>query len=282
MNEQFDPVKYKEDLRKDWDEKIEIYYERYVSKRIGPFKSVEKLIEGTSLLERDRVLDVATGTGVVALEALKKVGSNGRVVGIDISTGALAIARKLSSNFRNLEFLEMDAEDLKFPDRSFDVVTSEFALMFFPNVQKALKEIKRVLVENGRIAVSVHGSAENAPFFSVITSSILDYIPHIVPAGRPSPHRFGDPEILSNEFAMAGFKNIHVESYTYAYNAGTFEDYWQDYMESTAFSLRAKMEELDPESHEKIKAESREKAKRFLKDDMIVFPWQVLIASAKS
>ena len=282
MNEQFDPAKYKEDLKKDWNEKAEIYHERYVSKKIGPFKSLEKLIAAAGLQRGDRVLDVATGTGIVAIEALKKVGNDGRVVGIDISTGPLAIAKRTAGNTNNLQFLEMDAEDLKFPDGSFDVVLSEFALMFFPDSQKALREMKRVLIRNGRIAVSVHGSADNVPYFSVIMSTLMKYVPDIIPAGRPGPHRFGEPNLLKVEFEKSGFSDINVASYTYPYNAGTFEEYWNEYMESTAASMRARIESLDAELHAKIKEESKAKAQGFLKDGKIEFPWQVLVASARS
>jgi len=282
LNEQFDPAKYKEDLKKDWNEKAEIYHERYVSKKIGPFKSLEKLIAAAGLQRGNRVLDVATGTGIVAIEALKKVGNDGRVVGIDISTGPLAIAKRTAGNTNNLQFLEMDAEDLKFPDGSFDVVLSEFALMFFPDSQKALREMKRVLVRNGRIAVSVHGSADNVPYFSVIMSTLMKYVPDIIPAGRPGPHRFGEPNLLKVEFEKSGFSDINVASYTYPYNAGTFEEYWNEYMESTAASMRARIESLDAELHAKIKEESKAKAQGFLKDGKIEFPWQVLVASARS
>lgn len=282
MNEQFDPAKYKEDLKKDWNEKAEIYHERYVSKRVGPFKSLEKLIAAAGLQRGDRVLDVATGTGIVAIEAVKKVGNDGRVVGIDISTGPLAIAKRIASNINNLQFLEMDAEVLNFPDGSFDVVLSEFGLMFFPDSQKALREMKRVLIRNGRIAVSVHGSADNVPYFSVIMSTVMKYVPDIIPAGRPGPYRFGEPNLLKAELEKSGFSEINVTSYTYPYNAGTFEDYWNEYMESTAASMRARIESLDQELHAKIKEESKAKAQRFLKDGKIEFPWQVLVASARS
>jgi len=282
LNEQFDPAKYKEDLKKDWNEKAEIYHERYVSKRVAPFKSLEKLIAAAGLQRGDRVLDIATGTGIVAIEAVKKVGNDGRVVGIDISTGPLAIAKRTASNTNNLQFLEMDAEDLKFPDGSFDVVLSEFGLMFFPDSQKALKEMKRVLVKHGRIAVSVHGSADNVPYFSVIMSTLTKYAPEIIPAGRPGPHRFGEPDLLRAEFENSGFNDVDVAGYTYQYNAGTFEEYWNEYMESTASSMRVKIESLDAGLYAKIKEESKVATQRFLKEGKIEFPWQVLVASARS
>ncbi len=282
MSEQFDPASYKEDLKKLWNEKAEIYHERYASKKVGPFKSLERLIDATKLQRGDKVLDVATGTGIVAIEALKKVGSDGMVVGIDISTGPLAIAKRTADNATNLQFMEMDAEDLKFPDGSFDVVLSEFALMFFPDSQKALSEMKRVLAKHGRIAVSVHGSADNVPYFSVIMSKLMKYAPEIIPTGRPGPHRFGEPALLRAEFEKSGFKEIIVVGYTYPYNAGTFEEYWTEYMESTATAMRAKIESLDAGLYARIKDESKAEARRFLKDGKIEFPWQVLVVSARS
>ena len=279
LSKQFDPVRYKEELKKDWSEKAHIYHEHYAAPRAGPFKSVEKLVEVAKLREGDRVLDVATGTGIVAMEALKKIGKSGKVVGIDISSGPLAIAKKEINNLSNVEFLEMDAEDLKFPDQSFDVVLNQFALFFFPDTQKALREIKRVLVRNGRIAISVHGSEENVPYFSISTS-ILHYIPDIRPAGAPTPYRFGKLEALKAELEKCGLKNIDIRSYTYTYNAGTFDDYWSEFMRSTANAIRSRLESLEPAMLEKIRNESKEKAEKFLNNGVIEFPWQVLVASA--
>ncbi len=282
MSEQFDPASYKEELKKLWGEKAQTYHDKYASKKLGPFKSLEELINAAKLQKGDRVLDVATGTGIVATEAIKRVGNNGKVVGIDLSPGPLEIAKRTAGSIRNLQFLEMDAEELKFPERSFDVVFSEFALMFFPDSQKALREMRRVLVDHGRIALSVHGSADNVPYFSVIMSSLMKHVPDIVPAGRPSPHRFGELGLLRREFENSGFKEINVSSYSYPYNMGTFEEYWNDYMESAAASIRTKIESLDARSYANIKEESRIKAERFLKDGKIDFPWQVLVASARS
>ncbi|MBE43948.1 MAG: hypothetical protein CMO16_02045 [Thaumarchaeota archaeon] len=280
LNKQFDPIKYKENIKKDWSEKACFYHEHYVTPRVGPFNSLQKLIEVAKLREGDRVLDIATGTGIVATEALKKVGKSGKVVGIDISPGPLEIAKREIGNIDNVELLEMDAEDLKFPDQSFDVVISQFAFFFFPNTQKALREIKRVLLNNSRVAISVHGAEENVPYFTSISSSILHYIPDIRPSGTPSPYRFGKPNAMKAELEKCDLNDIDIKSYTYTYNVGTFDDYWLKFMRSTANIIRNRLESLDTHILEKIKDESREKAQRFLKGDKIEFPWQVLVASA--
>ena len=109
-----------------------------------------------------RVLDIATGSGVVALLAAAKVGATGRVVGIDLSEGMLAAARQNAARAPALraEFLAMDAEQLQFGDASFDSVLSLFALHHFPNPAVALAEMLRVLRPGGTLCVGV-GSGPN-------------------------------------------------------------------------------------------------------------------------
>ena len=108
------------------------------------------------LKDGDQVLDVGTGTGVVALDAAARVGRKGRVTGIDLSQGMLAIARKHGIPYNGvLEFREMDAEHLAFGDSSFDSVVSLFALLHFPDPLLALREIHRVLRPGGSIALAV-------------------------------------------------------------------------------------------------------------------------------
>ena len=280
LSRRFDPVRYKEDVKKDWSEKASIYHERYVAPKAGPFKSVEKLIEAAKLREGDKVLDIATGTGIVAIESLKKIGMYGKVVGIDLSSGPLKIARKQIENVDNIEFFEMDAEDLQFPDQSFDVAISQFALFFFPDTQKALREIKRVLLDDGRVAISVHGTEENVPYFTSISSSILHHLPDIRPAGTPNPYRLGKPNALKAELEKCDLKNIDIKIYNYTHKAGIFDDYWRDFIRTTANTIRTRLESLEPNMLQQIKIESRIKAEKFLKGGTIEFPWQVLIASA--
>lgn len=105
-----------------------------------------------------RVLDVGTGTGLVALQAASRVAPHGSVLGIDLSEGMLAVARAKAAQAgfaKHLNFRRMDAEALELEDRSFDAVVSLFALFHFPNPLRALQEMYRVLRPRGTLVLGV-------------------------------------------------------------------------------------------------------------------------------
>ena len=110
------------------------------------------LAEITGIKPGDRVLDVACGTGVLACEVARRVGSTGNVTGLDLNEAMLAVARGLRPE---IEWRQGNAAKLPFEDCAFDVVVSQFALMFFPDRVTALREMWRVLASHGRLAVAV-------------------------------------------------------------------------------------------------------------------------------
>ena len=199
------------------------------------------------------------------------------MIGIDLSRTALGIARR-SIIFPNSDFIEMDAENIGFNFR-FDKVTCQYGLMFFPDSTKTLKAIRETLRTEGKIVIAVHGLPEDVPYFSTIMRPILKHIPDIKPDGTPTVHRFGDPKDIISELSKAGFSDISVTRHEFVYEAGTFEEYWNDYMNSTANSIRAKLESHGKEIMDKIKKDSLENATRYEINDNIVFPWTVLVAS---
>jgi SAM-dependent methyltransferase len=116
-----------------------------------------KLADIATIAPGDRVLDVGCGTGVLAREAAGRVGPSGRVTGLDLNDGMLGVARRLRPE---IDWRQGDALDLPFADHAFDVVASQFALMFFPDRPRALREMWRVLAPGGRLAVAVCASLE--------------------------------------------------------------------------------------------------------------------------
>ena len=273
---------YKQRNMKIWNEIAPRYHKRWASVDKGPFQSTKKLIELVKINKNNAVLDVACGTGVVTKQIQKKVGNLGYVVGVDTSTTAIKIAKKWNNKNKNLDFVNIDAENFSF-SKKFDVITCQYALFFFPNAQKALKNMKNNLKKSGKIGISVHGSKDNVPFFNSILDSVTKYIPDYVPPGTPNLDRFGSKSALKAEVRKAGFSNIVVKEFIFNYSPGKFEDYWKNYIKYIAKPLKEKLNALEYSKRKEFKESVKEKTMQYTKKNgEILFPWQVLILTART
>ncbi|HEY2655871.1 MAG TPA: methyltransferase domain-containing protein [Solirubrobacteraceae bacterium] len=130
------------------------------SMRLGPvvFEPwAEVLLDAVGVTAGDRVADVASGTGVVARAAARRAGPEGRVVGTDVSEAmlSLAAALPLPDDSAPVEYLEARADNLPFPDESFDVVLCQQGLQFFAERLDAAREMHRVLRPGGTVGAAV-------------------------------------------------------------------------------------------------------------------------------
>lgn len=273
---------YKQRNIKIWNEVAPRYHKKWASVNKGPFQSTKKLVELVNIKNGDAVLDVACGTGVVTNEIQKKIGKSGYVVGVDTSSAAIKIAKKWNGKKSNVDFVNTDAEKFNF-SKKFNAVTCQYALFFFPNAQKALKNMKNSLKKSGNIGISVHGNKDSVPFFSSITDSVTKYIPDYVPPGSPDLDRFGTKSSLKKEVSKAGFSNIVVKDYVFHFSPGKFEDYWRNYLKYIAEPLKEKLNDLDYSKRKELKQLVKDKTLQYTKQNgKILFPWQVLILGAKN
>ena len=264
-----------------WNEVAPRYHKRWASINQGPFQSTSKLIKLLDINKGDHVFDLACGTGVVTKKISQKIGKSGFVIGGDTSVTAMKIAKKWNDSKSNLDFVNVDAEHFHF-SKQFDVITCQYALFFFPNAQKALKNIKKHLNKGGRLGITVHGAAEKVPFFSSIFDAVTKFIPDYVPPGSPDLDRFGTKSSLKKEVKKAGFSKITVKNFVFTFSPGTFENYWRNYLRYVAKPLKEKLDALDRSKRVKLKNTVRENVIPYtLKNKTIEFPWEVLILTAK-
>ena len=182
----------------------------------------------------------------------------------------------------NLDFVNVDAENFHF-SKKFDVITCQYGLFFFPNAQKALKNIRKHLKYQGKLGISVHGASKKVPFFSSIFDAVTEFIPDYVPPGSPDLDRFGTKIALKNEVKKAKFSKIKVMDFEFNFSPGTFEDYWKNYLKYVAKPLKEKLDLLDKNERKELKDMVRENVKPFtLKNKRIKFPWEVLILTAEN
>ena len=274
------PSEYKKRNMAVWNEVAPRYHRRWASVDKGPFQSTKKLIELANIGRGDAVLDVACGTGAVTKEIQKKVGGSGQVIGIDTSTLAIKIAKKWNGRKTNVDFLNADAEKFTF-SKKFNAITCQYALFFFPNSQRALKNMRNNLAESGTVGIAVHGSKKKVPFFSSIIDSVTQFIPDYIPPGSPNLDRFGTKTALRAELKQAGFSKIKVKEFVFNYSPGKFDDYWRNYVKYIARPLKEKLNSLDYSKKRELKQTVKEKTLQYTKrDGEILFPWQVLILTA--
>jgi len=264
-----------------WNEVAPRYHKRWATAKKGPFQSTKKLVELIDVKKGDHILDVASGTGVVTKLLNQKVGKSGFVVGADTATTAIKVAKKWNKKSPNLLFVNADAENFSFKEK-FDIITCQYALFFFPNSQKALKNMKNSLKESGKLGISVHGHPDRVPYFDSIFEAVTQFIPNYVPPGTPDFDRFGTKKALRDEIKKAGFRKITVESYNFPYSPGTFEQYWSNYLRYVAKPIKEKLDSLEKSQRKDLKEMVKENTKPYTKKNGIIqFPWEVLILTAK-
>ncbi len=168
------------------------------------YHPAERLAEALDLVPDERVLDVASGSGNLALAAARRTWGN--VISSDYVPSLLERGRERAAAERlEIEFVEADAQALPFEDASFDVVASIYGVMFAPDQQKAADELLRVVRPGGRI-----GLGSWCPDGSVGTmfKTISKHAPP--PPGIPSPLLWGTEEHVRDLFG-GGVSDLRAE-----------------------------------------------------------------------
>ena len=189
------------------DDAAELYEEYFVPIIFAPWG--ERLVDRAGLQEGDRVLDVATGTGIVARRAAAEVGTSGAVVGVDIDSGMLAVAKEQASDIQpTIEWREGDAADLPFPAERFDAVFCQQGLQLFDDSLTALKEMRRVLSPDGVAVLAVWRSVEYCPGYVVLADALDRHLEEGTGEMMRSPFDAWDTPELSALVRDAGFDDV--------------------------------------------------------------------------
>jgi ubiquinone/menaquinone biosynthesis C-methylase UbiE len=184
------------------------HYERWVV----PFVSwpmVLPLLDLAGLQPGARVLDLATGTGVLARLAARRVTPGGAATGLDLNDDMLTVARALPlPPGLTIDWRHGSAQALPFADGAFDVVVCQQGFQFFPDRLGALQEMRRVLRANGRVALSVFTGP--SPYFMALRDAVARHIG--AEAGRSTAAGFslGDAEEFQALLTDAGFHDVQI------------------------------------------------------------------------
>jgi SAM-dependent methyltransferase len=155
----------------------------------------------------NRVLDVGCGTGVLAREARRRVGQEGQVVGLDLNEGMLAVAARTEPK---IEWRLGDAASLPFEDANFDVVVSQFALMYFPDRAASLREMWRTLAPEGRLAIAAWAPLDHARGYQILVDIAARQCGGEAADVLAAPFVLGDQAELATLLVSSGISGAKV------------------------------------------------------------------------
>lgn len=229
-----------------------------------------------------QVLDLASGTGQPALSLAAAVAPGGHVTATDLTTEMLATVEEAASatGLGTLSTQQADMEALPFPDHRFDVATCRFGIMFPAHVDRALREIRRVLRPGGRAAFLVWGTSDQ-PYFAIVQDIFMKYaqLPP-PPPDAPTPFRFAQPGTLSAALREAGFAQVEEAAHTIPWSwPGTPEEEWAAMSEQRGAIFRQFREAVDDETHARATDEALAALHQYYDGHQITMPAQVIGAT---
>jgi len=244
-------------------------------------RAATRLLLEAALVEPGmRILDLASGSGEPVVSLALAAGAGGRVVATDIVPAMLLGAREHAAERArgNVAFAAANSEALPFPDETFDRLTCRFGAMFFPGIEQAMVEGRRVLRPNGRAIFLAWGEARHNTFYTATTGVLLKYAPP--PQQTPDlAHRFAQPGSLSVALGHGAFRQItetfHAISWAWP---GTPEGFW-DYSIEVRRSFRRIFDSLGPAERQQAKQESLAEMQRFYDGQEVDFGGQIVIAT---
>ena len=278
----FDAARYKETTREQWQEAAEAW------DRWGPAledwlsEATEAMLDLAGVGEGSQVLDLAAGAGGQTIDAARRAGPTGAVLATDISPRILefAAARARAGGLANVATREMDGEQLSVADGSFDAVISRLGLIYFPDQQGALAEIRRVLRPGGRISSIVYSTPERNGFFSIPVSIIRGVAELPPPApGLPGPFSLGQPGALEDAYRAAGFDQVELRTVDAPVRFATAAECVRFERESFG-ALHAMLAGVPAEQREHAWERIAQELTRFEGPEGFVGPCELLVAAA--
>jgi ubiquinone/menaquinone biosynthesis C-methylase UbiE len=199
-------------------ELVAVLYERVWSPITS--QAVDPLLDAAGVEAGLRVVDVGTGAGDAAGRASER---GAQATGVDVAAAMVEIA---GGRYPAASFVEASVADLPFGDESFDAAVGNIVIQHVGEPERAAREIARVLVPGGRVALSTWDAPERSPFFAALLGAISDAQvppPTEIPPG-PSFFRYANDDTFRTLLRTAGFVQVSVGTITVEFPLDSADD----------------------------------------------------------
>jgi SAM-dependent methyltransferase len=253
-------------------------YERHLVPAIfAPWATV--LLELARLQPGERVLDAACGTGVVARAASSRVGATGKVTGVDLNPGMLEVGRATAGEAgQAITWQEGNLEALPFADRAFDVVLCQQGLQFCPDKAAAVAELRRVLREGGRLALSVWRDIRHFPYMLAVTGALADHLSAEASQRMSAPCSFGSADALRAVLRQGGFKHVQLRIDVLPMRVSSLEEFLPG--QFVASPIAADVGALDQRARGKLFDDIRSRLLPYMDDAGLAVPFEAHAVTA--
>jgi SAM-dependent methyltransferase len=272
----------RESMRKSWGARVQAYVDEAASNTAAHTRVLLQILPPPA---GGRVLDVATGPGVVAVAAAQAVGPAGEVVATDLAPEweAEVARRAREADVGNVSFRAVGAEALDLPDDWFDVAYCQFGLMFVPDPVQALREMRRVLKPEGRAGVVVWSSApERVPCFSIINRHLNPLIPPEAPDRQlPTPLSLGEPGLIERHVAAAGFRDVRSERHSLDFVSNGLDEMWTLRVEQGPPAVRAAVAALSAAERDRLRQAITADLAPYVRDGKLRLPGEAIYVTAQ-
>ena len=233
--------------------------------RFFPF-CADRMIRHLNPAPAAKLLDVATGTGAVALAASQAVGQQGRVMAIDLAEAMLERLQEKISKFgiQNIDLHVMDAGTLEFRRDYFDYVVSSFGIFFLPDMLAALREWVRVLKPGGRAMFSVFGKTAFQPMMARLVQNLDEH--GVMTEGGDKPvvaMRLDEPARCRELLSQAGLVETEVTTEQFGYHLKDDSQWWEVLWNS---GMRGKLEKIPAAERESFRVAHLQEVKPLMTD----------------
>ena len=239
----------------------------------------ESLLQVLNARPGERILDLGSGTGEPALTLARELRGHVDITGIDSAAPMVAVARDkvAREGLQNVRFETMRAEDLEFPDDSFDRALSRFGVMLFDDPLRGTREMRRVLKSGGRFAIAVWSTPETMRTLYWSYQVFGNRLPPELAPPLPKVTSLGGAGVLNELLHLAGFSQFEISAYTFHYQFASFDAYW-DIVEASDI-LRQQYDALPVEVRKDIRDEVALFARDFQGEHGLSIPHDYLIAT---